>query len=306
MIDGLANGGIDGVGSLGLAEGVAQEHGGREDLGDGVGNALAGDVRRGSAAGFEQSESAGGQLAGAEGGAGEHAEGSGDHGHFVGENVAEEVFGEDDVESARVADELHGGVVDVEVLEGDVGVLLGEFGNGFAPEDAVFEDVSLVDGGDFFAAQLGGLEGDVSDAFDFAAAVDHGVDGDGLAVFLMGALGFSEVEAAGEFTHAEDVEAALDERLFDGGGVGEFGVTKGGAQVGKELEVFAQGQEGGALGLFVGGRLSHLGPPTEPKRMASARSQAAMVASGRALPSMSMAIPPTRASVCSRRKPNLD
>ena len=55
----------------------------------------------------------------------------------------------------------------------------------------------------------------MGDALDLADAVDHRIDGDGLAILLMPSLWLAKVEAAGELAHAEDIEAALDERLLD-------------------------------------------------------------------------------------------
>ncbi|MEY5015180.1 MAG: hypothetical protein RIS92_1538 [Verrucomicrobiota bacterium] len=95
--DGL-NGFLDGVCRGGEAERVAEQHCGRQDLCDGVCDAFTRDVGCGAAAGFEESEPAGGEFAFAEGSAGEHPEGTGDHCHFVREDVAEEIFCEDDVE----------------------------------------------------------------------------------------------------------------------------------------------------------------------------------------------------------------
>jgi hypothetical protein len=53
----------------------------------------------------------------------EHAERAGDDRREVGEDVAEQVRGHDHVEARGLAHDLHGGVVDVEVVERDVGVL---------------------------------------------------------------------------------------------------------------------------------------------------------------------------------------
>ncbi len=88
--------------------------------------------------------------------------------------------------------------------------------------------------------------------FDFAFAVDHGVDGDGFAIFLVGAFGLSEVEASGEFAHAEDVKSAGDEGFFDGRRVGELGVAEGGPEVCEKAEMLSEGEQGRAFGLFVG------------------------------------------------------
>src|SRR5206468_2887568 len=88
------------------------------------------------------------------------------------------------------------------------------------------------------------------------------------------------------------------------------------AQVGEEVELLAQAEEPtlGALLLvqvvplgaalrFSWCRLSHLGPPTEPNRMASLRSQRARVAAGNGSPVASMAAPPTRADSNSKEAP---
>ena len=113
----------------------------------------------------------------ADGGRGQHAEGAGDDAGLVGEDVAEEVLGEDDIEVARGVHDVHRHGVDELVLEGDFGVVFGDFGDGGAPELRDFEDVGLVDRGDFFAALGGELEGYAGYADDLVAGVAHGVDG---------------------------------------------------------------------------------------------------------------------------------
>jgi hypothetical protein len=200
---------------------------------------------------------------------------------------------------------LHRGVVDVHHGEGDVrrgG--LEAFGDDLAPEDGGLEDVGLVDQGDVLAAGARGGDGDVGDAFDLRLAVDHGIDRfDVAAVDLLGGLR-SEVEAAGELADADHVDAVGDAVRADGRGVDEVLQQQAGADVGVEREVLAEGQEGGALRLFGRGSFSHFGPPTEPKRMASAARQASRVESGRALPWLSMPAPPTSWVECSRVWPD--
>jgi len=148
----------------------------------------------------------------------------------VGEDVAVEVFGEDDVVLVGVEDELHAGVVDDVLDVGDVGELRGDFLTA-AEEEAVGElhDVGLVDGVDLLAAVfLGVIEGCLGDARgafagdDFEGLRDVGIDHDleaGVEVF--GVL-------------AEDDE--VDVRV-----VGfEAGKIFNGAEVGVEVEFFAQ------------------------------------------------------------------
>src|SRR5262249_62142967 len=90
---------------------VVEQHAGREDGGQRVGDALAGDVGGGAVDRFEH---AGVGPLRVDVGAGGHAHAAGDDGAQVGEDVAEEVAGDDDVEDLRLADEVHGGGVDEE------------------------------------------------------------------------------------------------------------------------------------------------------------------------------------------------
>src|SRR5579859_5748804 len=110
------------------------------------------------------------------------------------------------------------------MFEGDVGVILRDFGDGGAPELRDFEDVGLVDGGELLATLPRKLKGDAGDADDFVAGVAHGVPG--FAGFLVPLAGRAEVEAAEEFAHEENVGAiddfgaqwAVDGDLFYGEG----------------------------------------------------------------------------------------
>ncbi len=73
-----------------------EHHGGGPDLANGVGDAFTGDVRGGAMDGLEE---AGGELAfGVDVAAGCDADGSGTGRSEVGEDIAEEVAGDDDVE----------------------------------------------------------------------------------------------------------------------------------------------------------------------------------------------------------------
>ena len=142
-------------------------------------------------------------------------------------------LGEDDVEVAGDVHEVHGHGVDELVLDGDVGVVGLEGVDSGAPELGTFEDVGLVDGGEFFAALAGELEGDAGYTHDFVARVAHGVDG--LAGFLVPGAGLAEVEAAEELPDEENVNALGDfgaeGRVFRERGVGDRG-----AQVGEASE----------------------------------------------------------------------
>ena len=185
----------------------------------------------------------------ADGGRGQHAERAGDDAGLVGEDVAEEVLGEHDVEVARDVHDVHRHGVDELMFERDVGIVFRDLGDGGAPELRDFEDVGLVDGGDFVAALAGELEGDAGYADDFGLGVAHGVDG--FVGFLVPPARRAEVEAAEEFADEENVDVFGDLGA-QRGAVGERGVGDGGTQVGEAAEGLADLQQAG-FGALVGG-----------------------------------------------------
>ena len=68
-------------------------------------------------------------------------------------------------------------------------------------------------------------------------------------------LRLAEVNAAGQLADAHDVDAVGNSLGLERGSVGELAVEQAGAEIGEKGEVFAQRQEGGALGLFLGREL---------------------------------------------------
>ena len=189
----------------------------------------------------------------AEAGAGQHSQRSADHCHFVTEDIAKEVLSDHDVKAARGLDELHRGIVHIEMGQGDVGVLLRYLDHRLPPQHGVCQHVGFVHRGHMLTAELRGLEGHVTDALDLALLIHHGVDDFDVAIWQCGAaFGLAKIEAAREFPHAEYVKTALHQVRTDGRGSGERRVTDAGAEVGKQAKVFANGQQGGALWLFIG------------------------------------------------------
>ena len=193
---------LDRGGGFVLVEGVAEHERGGKNLRDGIGDALARDVGRGTAARFVEAERAIGQR-----GAGQQPERADRRRGFVADDVAEKILAEHDVELLRLAHELHGGVVDVHEFERHVGILRRDGLHRLAPEQAGLEHVGLVDERDALAPQPRGLEGDVGDPLDFLRLVDHGVDRALAALDGDGLLGLAEIESAGQFAHDQHVEA---------------------------------------------------------------------------------------------------
>ena len=224
---------------VGSTEAVAQHQRRREEGGERVRDAFAGDVGGGA---VDRLEEAGGALD-AEAGAGEHPEAAGQHRRLVAEDVAEEVLGDDHVELGRAGNELHRGVVDEQVVEGDVVVLGGDPGHDLAPEPRRLHHVRLVDRGDLrlvarsLAASAGGLECGPGDPLDFRGLVLAGVEG-GVAL----ATRLAEVDAAGELADDQQVGAG-DAVLAQRAGAHQRRARPHRAQVRVEAHAFAQAEQ---------------------------------------------------------------
>lgn len=173
-------------------------------------------------------------------------------GRAVGENIAVEIGRDDDVVGFRLAEEFVHHRVDDLFLDAEAGVLgLGERGAGGFAEEAVGlgEDVGFVgdchEGAGGCALCAGGAEGlpaqrDVAchrgdavggvlgDAFDGFG--DFGAVGGGVGAF------FLDVEVFCVFADDDEVDGV-------GGGGGGFH----GADVGVEVELFAEGDDGGGV-----------------------------------------------------------
>ena len=180
-------------------------------------------------------------------GRGQHADTAREHGGLVAQNVAKDVARGNHVKLFGRAHQLHGGVVHIHVREFYIGVLFAHFVKDFAPQFGGFQHVGFAYGADFFVAILGSLKSNVGDAADFAFAVPHGVEAFALAVFQRAdAARLAEIDVAGEFAHNQNVQPGHNFG-FERGGVGQLFIQNGGAQVGKQIQICADGQEA-ALG----------------------------------------------------------
>ena len=179
----------------------------------------------------------------------QHAYGAGDAGSLVGQDVAKQVAGQNNVELAGVEHQLHGAVVNVEVIGLDVGILGGDTLYGFAPHTARLKNVRLVDARHLAATLAGHIEGDASDALDFGRGVVHVVMArTGLVAPLL-----AEVHIAHELAAYNQVKAIAQSLGLQRACVGQRGPQLGGAQVREQVQLFANAQKA-ALGA-VGGRL---------------------------------------------------
>ena len=203
---------LDNVGILAEIEGVAKHHGVGERLGDGIGQALARDVGRAAMDGLIERLAPAGRVGRTERGRGQEAQRSGQHRRFIRQDVAEQVVGDDDVEIARRAQQLHGERVGVHVLELHVGILLlVKLGRLLAPQHAGVHDVGLLGRQHLVAALARQLEGDGADAADLAYRVALGVECLDLALGVgLAAARLAEIDAAGQLADDHDVETFDD------------------------------------------------------------------------------------------------
>ena len=214
-----------------------KEHAGGEDRAEGIGNSLPCDVRGGTVDRFEERSAAGMNVAG-----GCEAESTGELGGKVGDDVAEKIVGDDDIELAGIADEFHGEGIDVEMAGIDIGI----FGaNGFEntlPEIAgKGHGVGLVGHAEAFELVLAGvIKGEADNAFNAFAGVDVFLSGNFVgSVFLEKAAG-ANVDAFRVFAEDDKTNVVAD-AIFERGKV--FMEKFGGAGVDKEIEFEAKAEK---------------------------------------------------------------
>jgi hypothetical protein len=176
--------------------------------------------------------------------AGQQTQTAGNDGSLVGDDVAEQVAGDNDtVQSTRVLDHDHGSAVDelmtnLQLRE----FLLHDLGDNLSPQSAGGEDVGLVQTPDGSWGVLGEGEvgGETGDALDLRARVGLSVHGVTRTIVLDAV---AEVDTTGQFADNVDVDAtadlglerrALDERV---------GGEEAGSEVAECAHLLAQLQE---------------------------------------------------------------
>ncbi len=206
-----------------------------------------------------------------EAGRGQHAEGAGDLGGLVGQDVAEHVAGDDDVEATRVPNQEHRAGVHQLVSELDVGIVRCDAVDDLQPQLRNLEDVGLVHMGQMFAANASGLETHPGDALDLVLVVNHRIArAHGIRVFVDAAR-FAEVETAGELPQDQHVDP-LDHLRAQGGRGHQGREDRRRPQVREQAELLAHLEQAAlrplGYGQVVPARSAHR---TEEDRLAFAR-----------------------------------
>ena len=154
-------------------------------------------------------------------GGGNHADGAGNHGGLVRENVAEHVFRDDYVKLTGILDNLHGAVVYQHVGQLHVRIFRRQLVHDLLPQTGRIQHVALFHAAQLVIALSGSLKADAADPADFAFGVAQLVNGNGLPVFGDGFV-LAEVDAADELPDNEKVDAPLYNLRLQGRGGGQL------------------------------------------------------------------------------------
>jgi len=141
---------------------------------------------------------------------GNEADGAGQRGRFVAENIAKQISGEDYVELRRLEHDLHRGVIHVEVLDDYARVIGRDAGNGLAPKTGCREDIGFVNTGQASIPGFRAGKGITSDAFDFRDGIFRNIPRVG---FGASAVNFvrAEINIAGQLT--DDFEITIGDAV---------------------------------------------------------------------------------------------
>ena len=233
---GFIDSAFDGISRCIRVEGVAEQHRCREDGGTGIGDALARNVRGGAVDRLVEARHL------ADGSGRHHANGAAQDGCFIAQDIPKEVARDDDVELFGIQGKLHGTVVHVEMVQGDIRIAFCQFRDRAAPEPGGGQHIGFIHGGHFVAAFAGGFHGKAADPLDFGDTVVFQIPGAFHAIMDFRFTAVAKVDAADEFTDDHDVrtgdDIGLQRRIFrqDGGYFDR-------AQVDIEPQIFAQAQD---------------------------------------------------------------
>ena len=132
----------------------------------------------------------------------------------------------------------------------NVRILFTNLADDFAPQNGRLQDVGFIDGSDFVTTFTSGFKSDARDTFDLKAVIHLSIKGFLMLTAAFAAFRLAEVNAAGQFANAENVEAV-------GGNIGAQRTERfqpliqfGRAQIAEQFEVFTQRQQRATLWLL--------------------------------------------------------
>ena len=222
-------------------------------------------------------------------GAGQHAQRAGQHRRLVAEDVAEHVLGDDHLEVPGRRHELHGRVVDQQVLELDVAGTPRRAARGRPRATAGWSRARWPCRRWSRASARRRTRPGRSARSPRAC---RRTSSDALSA---GPRLLAEVDPAGELADDEHV-GALDDLALERAGVVQRRQRLDRAQVGEQPRPLRRPSSPCSGRGWLGSVVSHLGPPTAASSTASAPRQAASVSSVSAVPWASIEAPPNRCS----------
>ena len=164
------NGLFNGFGFFLKLKGVRQHHGSRCDGRDGIGDVSSRNVRGASVNRFEQTD------LGPDAGRGQHADRTSEHRRFIAENVSEHVVAQEDIELSWISDQLHGGVIDIDMPQFNVRIGRMDLNDDLAPQLGGFQYISLVHRGYFFSPFPRRLERHLGNPTNFFRGIGFCID----------------------------------------------------------------------------------------------------------------------------------
>ena len=216
-------------------EGIAQKHRRRENRPERVRDALPCDVGRTAVNRLKETRPR------ADGRGRHQTDRAADDRRLIGEDVAKQVARHDHIELRRTHSKLHGAVVDVEMIERDIAVPRCKRRHRTPPETRGREHVRLVHGRDLATSKTRRLECETCDALHLGDGVVLHVPRTLRTVHLLGLALLSEVDAADQLAHDDEVDTAhefqLQRRVLD-----QCVRDLHGAQVRIETEPLAESQ----------------------------------------------------------------
>ena len=183
----------------------------------------------------------------------QHADGTGQHGGFIGQDVSEQIVCQDHIKLFRCTDKLHGARICIHVGKIHTGAQLSMRERHFlTPEQTGIHDVGFFDRANAARAATSNLEGNARHAFDFRVRINGGVISAAQPTLLINAARCAEINASGQLTDDHDVQTFNHFRL-QAGFADQRWEAESRAKIGKHIETLAQCQQA-RLGAFVARR----------------------------------------------------
>src|SRR5205085_11377860 len=96
---------------------------------------------------------------------------------FIGQDIAEQILGQDNVKPSRIRNDVHRRRVDIKMIEFNLRILSADPRHRLPPKLRGLEDVRFINGSYFAATLRGRFEGDPRNALNLAHRVTHRVEG---------------------------------------------------------------------------------------------------------------------------------